>query len=109
MGRRATEPATPSDPLLDPDAVWLTGNAQLAAALRARGRDAADLPTFHGDLATAADYLANVALAQTALSTGQTVGGVVIPDGIGVVQASSVFNTRFGHSYGPVLHIATTS
>jgi hypothetical protein len=28
---------------------------------------------------------------------------------MGVVQASSVFNTGFGHSYGPVLHVATTS
>jgi hypothetical protein len=30
-------------------------------------------------------------------------------NGRGVVQASSVLNTGFGHSYGPVLHVATTA
>jgi hypothetical protein len=109
VGRRATAPAQPSDPPPDPDAVWFTGTAQLAAALRARGRNATDLPTFHGDFATALEYLAHIALAQAELSRGQTVGGVVIPDGMGVVQASSAFNTGFGHSYRPVLHVATTS
>jgi hypothetical protein len=28
---------------------------------------------------------------------------------VGVVQASSALNTGFGQSYGPVLHVATTS
>jgi hypothetical protein len=109
VGRRAIEPATPSDPPPDPDAVWLTGNAQMAAALRARRYNATDLPTFRGDFATAAEYLAHIALAQAALSRGQTVGGVVIPDGIGVVEASSVLNTGFGHSYGPVPNVTTTA
>jgi hypothetical protein len=109
VGRRATEPATPSDPPPDPDAVWLTGIAQLAAALRARGRDATDLPTFHGDSATALEYLSHIALAQTALARGQTVGGAVIPDGMGVVESSSVLNTGFGHSFAPVLRVATTA
>jgi hypothetical protein len=108
-GRRATEPANPSLPLPDPDAVWLTGTAQLAAALRARRRKATDLPTFHGDLATASEYLANIALAQAAIPRGQRVGDVVIPDGVGMVRASSALNTGFGQSYDPVLHIATTS
>src|SRR5215470_18427059 len=58
VGRRAIESATPSDPPPDPDAGGFTGNAQLAAALRARGQYATDLPTFRGDLATAAEYLA---------------------------------------------------
>ncbi len=84
-------------------------HAQLAAALRARRHNVTDLPTFHGDFATAREYLTHIALAQTALPRGQTVGEIVIPDGMGVVQASSVFNTGFGHSYGPVLHVATTS
>jgi len=109
VGRRAIESATPSDPPPDPDAVWFTGNAQLAAALRARGQYATDLPTFRGDFATALEYLTHIALAQNVLSKGQTVGSVAIPDDSGVVQASSVFNTGFGHSYGPVLHVATTA
>ena len=109
MGRRATEPANPSDPLPDPDAVWFTGTAQLAAALRARRDNVTDLPTFHGDSATALEYLTHIALAQAALSREQKVGDVVIPDGMGVVQASSAFNTGFGLSYRPVLHVATTS
>ena len=62
----------------------------MAAALRARGH--------HGDFATALEYLTLIALAQAALSRGQTVGGVVIPDGMGVVQASSLLNTGFGLS-----------
>ncbi len=109
VGRRATGPADPSDPPPDPEAVWFTGTAQLAAALRARGQNLTDLPTFHGDFATALEYLSHIALAQAALPRGQTVGGVVIPDGMGVVQTSSVLNTGFGRSYRPVLHIATTS
>lgn len=109
VGRRATEPASPSDPPPDPDAVWFTGTAQLAAALRARGRNVTDLPTFHGDFATALEYLTHIALAQAALPRGQMVGDVVIPDGMGVVQTSSVLNTGFGLTYRPVLHVATTS
>lgn len=109
VGRRATEPPNPSDPPPDPDAVWFTGTAQLAAALRARRHNVADLPTFHGDFGTALEYVTHIALAQAALSRGQTVGGVIIPDGMGVVQASSVLNTGFGLSYRPVLHVATTS
>jgi hypothetical protein len=110
VSRRATEKASPTDALPDPDAVWLEGNGHMAAALVARGRGAEqDLPTFHGDTATAAEYLDHVALAQRELGRGQTVNGVVLPDASGVVAASSVLNTGTGFSYYPNVHLAATS
>lgn len=109
VSRRATERAGASDPLPDPDAVWFTGTAQLAAALLARRRVATDLPTFHGDVVTATEYLRHIALAQAELARGQHVGGVAIPDGMGVVPSSGILNTGFGFSYRPVLHVATTA
>jgi hypothetical protein len=110
VSRRATEKASPSDALPDPDAVWLEGTAHMAAALLARGHGAdRDLPTFHGDAATAAEYLDHVALAQRELGHGQAVNGVAIPDDSGVVAASSVLNTGTGFSYYPNVHLAATA
>ena len=49
VSRRATERASPTDPLPDPDGVWFEGTAHMAAALLARRRRPdRDLPTFHG-------------------------------------------------------------
>lgn len=110
VGRRATEKSGPSDPLPDPDAVWFEGNGHMAAALLARKRKASrDLPTFHGDLATASEYLSHIVLAQSELGRGQTVNGLAVPNGSGVVAASSVLNTGTGFSYFPNLHLAATS
>lgn len=110
VSRHATERANPSDPLPDPDAVWLEGTAHMTAALLARGRKASyDLPTFHGDLATASEYSSQIILAQTELGRSQEVNGLAIPDGSGVVAASSVLNSGTGFSYYPNLHLAATS
>ena len=110
VSRRATERANPTDPLPDPDAVWFEGTAHMVAALLARRRGARrDLPTFHGDVATASEYLSHIILAQTELGRGQAFNGVPIPDGSGVVAASSTLNTGIGFSYFPVLHIGATS
>jgi hypothetical protein len=110
VGRRATEPSGPSDPLPDPDAVWFEGNGHMVAALRARRRKAArDLPTFNGDLATASEYQSHIILAQSELGQGQTINGVAIPDQSGVVAASSILNTGTGFSYFPNVHLAATS
>jgi hypothetical protein len=110
VSRHATERANPSDPLPDPDAVWLEGTAHMTAALLARGRKAShDLPTFHGDLATALEYSSQIILAQTELGRSQEVNGLAIPDGSGVVAASSVLNSGTGFSYYPNLHLAATS
>jgi hypothetical protein len=110
VSRRATERGNPSDPLPDPDAVWFEGSAHMAAALLVRRRGARrDLPTFHGDIATASEYLDHIVLAQSELGRGQTVNGVAIPGRSGVVAASGVLNTGTGFSYYPNVHLAATS
>lgn len=110
VSRRATERGNPSDPLPDPDAVWFEGSAHMAAALLARRLGARrDLPTFHGDIATASEYLDHIVLAQSELGRGQTVNGVALPGRSGVVAASSVLNTGTGFSYFPNVHLGATS
>jgi hypothetical protein len=110
VSRHATERANASDPLPDPDAVWLEGTAHMAAALRARRlRPRQDLPTFAGDVATASEYSNQIILAQTELGQGQVVNGLAIPNQSGVVAASSVLNTGTGFSYYPNVHLAATS
>lgn len=82
----------------------------MAAALLARKLPPnRDLPTFYGDVTTALTYLDNIRWAQDTLGKGQTVGGKAIPDGNGVVAASSPLNTGYGFSYFPNLHVGATS
>lgn len=110
VGRRATERANAGDPLPDPDAVWFEGSAHMAAALLLRRRSASrDQPTFHGDVATASEYLSHITLAQSELGQGQTINDLTIPDASGVVAASSVLNTGTGFSYFPNVHLTPTS
>ena len=52
--------------------------------------------------------LDNIRTAQKDLGAGQTVGGMPIPAGEGIVAASSVLNGGFGSSYYPNLHIGAT-
>jgi hypothetical protein len=93
-----------------PNAVWFEGTGHLAAALLARRVPAKhDLPGFHGDSDTARMLLDNIRASQETLAKGQTVGGKTIPDGEGVVAASSVLNTGFGFSFNPNRHIGATS
>jgi hypothetical protein len=68
-----------------------------------------DLPGFHGDVDTAQILLDNISASQETLAKDQTAGGKTIPDGEGVVAASSVLNTGFGFSYDPNRHIGATS
>ena len=110
VSRHATKRANSGDPLPDPDAVWFEGTAHMAAALLARRRRARnDLPTFRGDVATALEYSSQIMLAQTELGRSQTVNGLAVPDGSGVVAASSILNTGTGFSYYPNVHLAATS
>ncbi len=110
ISRHPTPPESSTDPVPDPDAVWFEGTAHTTAALLDRRRSSSrDLPTFHGDVATAVTYLSHCALAQDELGKGQTVNGIPISDGLGLVAASSVLDTGFGFSYLPNLHIAATS
>jgi hypothetical protein len=108
--RSATEKAGAFDPLPDPDAVWLEGTAQMVAALELRLAPADnDLPTFHGDADTAEQYLAHIQLAQATLGRGQAVNDRPIPEGNGIVAATSALNSGFGFSYLPNLHVGATS
>lgn len=93
----------------DPNAVWLEGTAHTVAALVARaiaGRDS--LPTLLKDLTTAIGFLGQLQTAQSELGAEQTVNGVTIPVGQGLVASTSVMDTGFGFTYGPSLHIGAT-
>lgn len=93
----------------DPNAVWLEGTAHTIAALVARVTEGSDTPfQAYEDLRTALRFLRNSQLAQTELGAGQTVNGVVIPLGEGLVASTSVMDTGFGYTYGPSLHIGAT-
>jgi len=110
VSRHSTQPESSTDPAPDPDAVWFEGTGHMGAALLdRRRRSSRDLPTFHGDVATAATYLSHCALAQDELGKGQTVNGIAIPGGLGLVAASGVLNSGFGFAYLPNLHIGATS
>jgi hypothetical protein len=107
---RALAPSDQFSAAPSPNAVWFEGTGHLAAALLARRLAARrDLPGFHGDVDTARFLLDNIRASQETLAKGQTVGGKAIPDGEGVVAASSVLNTGFGFSFNPNRHIAATS
>jgi hypothetical protein len=107
---RALTPSDQFSAVPDPNAVWLEGTGHLAAALLARGLSAAqDLPGFKGDTNTARILLDNIRVAQQTQGSGQTVAGRAIPDGQGLVAASSVLNTGFGFSFNPNRHIAATA
>ena len=94
----------------DPNAVWLEANGHLAAALLARMLPPAfDLDGFHGDLDTARMLLDNMRVAQDDLGKGQTVGGKAIPDGQGIVSASSVLNTGLGFTFNPFRELGATT
>ena len=113
----------PSDPFSNqpsPSAVWLEGTAHLAAALLTRRLPRnRDIDGFNGDLDTARILLDNIRVAQNNLGKGQHVGGgqpiiglgktaQTIPDGLGVIAATSELNTGFGFSYKRFLHIGAT-
>ena len=96
-------------PGCDPNAVWLEGTSHTVAALVARaiaGRD--NLPTLFKDLTTAIGLLNQVQTAQSELGAGQTVNGVTIPLGEGLVASTSLMDTGFYYTYGPSKHIGAT-
>jgi len=96
-------------PGCDPNAVWLEGTSHTVAALVARaaaGRDS--LPALFQDLTTAIRFVNQIQTAQSELGAGQTVNGVTIPVGEGLVASTSVMDTGFYYTYGPSLHIGAT-
>jgi len=93
----------------DPTAVWLEGTSHTIAALIARiiaGNES--LSSRYTDLGTVEYFIENCEKAQAELGAGQTVNGIPIPLGEGLVAATSVMDTGFGYSYGPSLHIGAT-
>jgi len=101
--------ASINTPTYDPNAVWLEGTSHTIAALTARV--IAGDGSFQSRLADfnqAAKFIATCESAQQELGTGQTVNGVAIPAGEGLVAATSVMDTGFGYTYGPSKHIGAT-
>ncbi len=113
----------PSDPFSNrpsPSAVWLEGTGHLAAALLNRSLPRSkDIDGFNGDLDTARVLLDNIRVAQNNLGRGQHVGAgqpfvglgkpaQAIPDGLGVIAATSELNTGFGFSFKRFQHVGAT-
>ena len=93
----------------DPNAVWLEGTAHTATALIARALHGGDsLSRLLSDLNTALGLLRQCENAQTLLGAGKTAGGRPIPQGLGLLAATSILDTGFGYTYGPSLHIGAT-
>jgi len=93
----------------DPNAVWLEGTSHTVAGLLARtiaGQET--LPARFKDLTTAIGLLNQIQTAQSELGTKQTVNGVTIPLGEGLVASTSLMDTGFGYTYGPSKHIGAT-
>jgi hypothetical protein len=93
----------------DPTAVWLEGTSHTIAALIARIIAGNESPfSRFADLGTVEYFVENCQKAQAELGVGQTVNGMTIPLGEGLVAATSVMDTGFGYTYGPSLHIGAT-
>ena len=90
-----------NDIQVHPQGVWLEGTAQLATAFADRGA--------RGDKARAQALIEQVRVAQRALGGGQHKGGEPLPDGGGVVAASSLIDSGFGFGYFQVQHVGATS
>ena len=93
----------------DPNAVWLEGTAHTATALIARALHGGDsLSGLLSDLGSALGLLKQCEKAQALLGSGKTAGGRPIPQGLGLLAATSILDTGFGYTYGPSLHIGAT-
>ncbi len=93
----------------DPHAVWLEGTGHMIAALAARVLRGGDtLPGLFADLGEAMRLLGQCERAQELLGVGKTAGGKPIPQGLGLVAATSIMDTGFGYTYGPSLHLGAT-
>lgn len=93
----------------DPNAVWLEGSAHGVAALLSSAVSGAG--NFHERRAAfeAAETLVEMCRkAQAELGANQTVNGIPVPLGQGLVAATSLMDTGFGYSYTPNKHIGAT-
>lgn len=93
----------------DPNAVWTEGTSHAVAALVARTvAGGGSIFTRFSDIERSLTLLRNCREAQAELGAGQTVNGMTIPLGEGLVASTSVMDTGFGYTYGPSLHIGAT-
>lgn len=91
----------------DPNAVWLEGTAHTIAALVAR--TGTEVGTARvADWQNALKFVNACDSAQAQLGANQTVNGIPIPLGSGLLAATSVLDTGFGYTYGPSKHIGAT-
>jgi hypothetical protein len=91
----------------DPNAVLLEGTAHTIAALIVRSEAEVGAARVM-DWQAALKFVATCDQAQAELGADQTVGGIPIPLGQGLVAATSVLDTGFGYTYGPSKHIGAT-
>lgn len=108
LSLRALTPSESYDQPPDPNAVWLEGTGHTVSALLVHSLSGETPGAAATDIATAALLLDNIRKAQQQLGAGQTVGGMALPPGEGIVASSSVLNGGFGSSYYPNLHIGAT-
>jgi len=94
-------PIASGQPKPERQGVWFEGTAHLALALRDRGAA--------GDEKRARSLLASIERAQQLLGDGQTLGGIPVAAGSGVVSASSPLDTGFGFGYYPYRHTGATA
>ena len=93
----------------DPNAVWLEGSAHGIAALLSSAVSGAGNFQERQTTFAAAETLADMCQkAQAELGAGQTVNGIPIPLGRGLVAATSLMDTGFGYAYTPNKHIGAT-
>ena len=93
----------------DPHAVWLEGTGHMIAALAARVLRGGDtLPGLFADLSESIRLLGQCERAQELLGADKKAGGKPIPQGLGLVAATSILDTGFGYTYGPSLHLGAT-
>lgn len=108
LSLRALTPSESYDQPPDPNAVWLEGTGHTVAALLAHSLSGETPAAAATDVTKAVLFLDNIRAAQQQLGTGQTVGGMALTPGQGIVASSSVLNGGFGSSYYPNLHIGAT-
>jgi hypothetical protein len=91
----------------DPNAVWLEGTAHTIAALIVRtGAEVG--PARVMDWQAALKLVNTCDTGQAELGANQTVNGIPIPMGRGLVAATSLLDTGFGYTYGTSKHIGAT-
>ena len=93
----------------DPNAVWLEGSAHgIAALLSSAVSGAGDFHSRQAAFEAAGRLVDMCQKAQAELGANQTVNGIPVPLGQGLVATTSLMDTGFGYAYTPNKHIGAT-